>query len=80
MRAPRAERRKLRQYERALLKMSEIERACLLGVAVEDLSYEAVAAKLGLTVEEVEDHLTGALRIIGEIKACDERRKCCFWR
>lgn len=79
MRAPRAERRKLRQYERALLKMSESERTCLLGVAVDDLSYEAVAAKLGLTVEEVEDHLTGALRIIGEIRSPEEHRKCCFW-
>ncbi|MCC2602399.1 sigma-70 region 4 domain-containing protein [Sphingopyxis yananensis] len=60
----RNERRKLRRYERAATRMSNVDRQIFLGHIVEDLSYRELAAQFGITTEEVERSLCRSLAIV----------------
>lgn len=70
------ERRKLRRYERAAKRMSDADRQIFLGHIVEDLSYRALAAKFGITTQEVERSLCRSLAIV----AVTLEEKDSWWR
>jgi DNA-directed RNA polymerase specialized sigma24 family protein len=58
------ERRKLRRYERAAKRMSDVDRQIFLGHIAEDLSYRELAAQFGITVADVERSLCRSLAIV----------------
>lgn len=76
----RADRQRLRRAERAVRRMSDLERAVFLAIRVDELSYPEIAAKFGMSVAEVEQHFAGSLAVL--MNALDEKDPWWwkFWR
>ncbi|WOF44568.1 sigma-70 region 4 domain-containing protein [Sphingopyxis indica] len=68
-----AERRVLRRYERAVLRMSPRQRAVFLAHVVGGLSYRQIAHQQRISLTEVECHLWLALAVL------DDERKPRYW-
>ena len=75
-----AERRVLRRYERAVLRMSPKQRAVFLAHIVDGLSYRQIADELGLSPTEVECHLWLALAVLDEELGRKPRYWWQFWK
>lgn len=76
----RADRRRLRRYERAVDRMTPMQRAIFLGHVVDGLSYRELAETYGIGVVEVERHLWRALGIIAEVPEERIQYWWQFWR
>lgn len=57
----------LRRAERAVRRMSNIERSVFLAIRVDELSYAEVAAKLGISAAEVERNFAASLDVLVRI-------------
>jgi RNA polymerase sigma-70 factor (ECF subfamily) len=79
-RLSRAERRQLRRAERAVDRMSPMQREIFLSIRVDELSYAEVAALHSITVAEVEHHFAGALRILDRHMHERHHKWWQFWR
>jgi RNA polymerase sigma-70 factor (ECF subfamily) len=79
-RLSRTERRQLRRAERAVDNMSPMEREIFLSIRVDELGYSQVADLHGITVDEVEQHFAGALRILDRHMHERHRKWWQFWR
>lgn len=51
----------IRQMEEALLNMPRIQREIFLAVRLDDMSYEEIGRRTGLTVKQVEHHFARSL-------------------
>ena len=76
----RARRYLLRQYERAVDRIDEEDRAIFLGHRVEELSYRELAERHGVSVAEVEQAMFRSLRVIAQSIDGKSRRWWQFWR
>ncbi|MGB3805108.1 MAG: sigma factor-like helix-turn-helix DNA-binding protein [Sphingopyxis granuli] len=76
----RARRYLLRQYERAVDRIDETDRAIFLGHRVEELSYRQLAERHGISIAEVEEALIRSLRVIAHPVDRKNRRWWQFWR
>lgn len=76
----RARRHLLRQYERAVDRVDEADRAIFLGHRVEELSYRQLAERHGVSVAEVEQAMIRSLRVISQSLDRKNRRWWQFWR
>lgn len=63
-------RRSLRRAERAVGRMSDLEREVFLAIRVDELSYPEIAVKIGIGVAEVEQLFAASLAVL--VKAMDE--------
>ena len=79
-RFPRARRRLLRLYERAVDRLDEFDRRVFLGHRVEELSYRQLAERHGVSVDEIEQAMIRSLRIIAQMVDKKNRRRSQFWR
>ena len=79
-RLSRAERRQLRRAERAVDCMSPMQREIFLAIRVDERSYSDIAALHGITVEDVEHHFAGALRILDRHMHERYHKWWQFWR
>ena len=70
----RAKRHLLRQYERAVDRIEERDRAIFLGHRVEELSYRQLAERHGVSVAEVEEAMIRSLRVIAQTVDGKNRR------
>ena len=75
----RARRYLLRQYERAVDRIDEEDRAIFLGHRVEELSYRQLAERHGVTIAEVEEAMIRSLRVIAQAVEGKNRRWWQFW-
>lgn len=75
----RARRHLLRQYERAVDRIDEADRAIFLGHRVEELSYRQLAERHGVSIAEVEDAMIRSLRVIAHSVEGKNRRWWQFW-
>src|SRR3546814_11411019 len=71
----RAWRHLLRQYERAVDRIDEEDRAIFLGHRVEELSYRQLAERHGVSVVEVEEAMIRSLRVIAQSVDRKNRRR-----
>jgi RNA polymerase sigma-70 factor (ECF subfamily) len=76
----RARRNLLRQYERAVDRIDEKDRAIFLGHRVEELSYRQLSERHGVSVAEVEEAMIRSLRVIAQSVDRKNRRWWQFWR
>lgn len=76
----RARRHLLRQYERAVDRIDEADRAIFLGHRVEELSYRQLAERHDVSVAEVEEAMIRSLRVIAQSVDRKNRRWWQFWR
>jgi len=76
----RAKRHLLRQYERAVDRIDEADRAIFLGHRVEELSYRQLAERHGVSIAEVEQAMIRSLRVIAQAVDGKNRRWWQFWR
>ncbi|MGQ2957633.1 MAG: sigma factor-like helix-turn-helix DNA-binding protein [Sphingopyxis sp.] len=76
----RARRRLLRQYERAVDRIGEADRAIFLGHRVEELSYRQLAERHSVSIAEVEQAMIRSLRVIAQAVDGKNRRWWQFWR
>ena len=76
----RARRHLLRQYERAVDRIDEEDRAIFLGHRVEELSYRQLSERHGVSVAEVEQAMIRSLRVIAQAVDGKNRRWWKFWR
>lgn len=76
----RAWRHLLRQFERAVDRIDEADRAIFLGHRVEELSYRELAERHGVSVAEVEQAMIRSLRVIARSIDGKNRRWWQFWR
>jgi len=76
----RARRHLLRQYERAVDRIDEEDRAIFLGHRVEELSYRQLAERHGISIAEVEEAMIRSLRVIALSVDRKNRRWWQFWR
>jgi DNA-directed RNA polymerase specialized sigma24 family protein len=79
-RLSRAKRQLLRRAERAVDRMSPVEREIFLSLRVDELSYSEAAAVHGITVAEVEQHFAAALRILDRHMHERHHKWWQFWR
>jgi len=70
----------LRQYERAVDRIDEKDRAIFLGNRVEELSYRQLAERHGVSIAEVEEALIRSLRVIAQSLDRKNRRWWQFWQ
>jgi RNA polymerase sigma-70 factor (ECF subfamily) len=75
----RARRHLLHQYERAVDRIDEADRAIFLGHRVEELSYRQLAERHGVSVVEVEEAMIRSLRFIAQSVDSKNRRWWQFW-
>ncbi len=61
----------LRRAERAVDRMSEMERCVFLAIRVDEMGYPDIAGKLGIDVDEVEQHFAASLETL--LKVMDEK-------
>lgn len=73
----RDDRLRLRRAERAVARMGAVERDVFLAIRVDELSYSEIAAKLDISVAEVERHFAASLVVVAE--ALDEKDPW-WWR
>ena len=64
MKAPGEDRLYLRRAERAVRRMSNLERRVFLAIRVDEMSYAEVAAELGISVAEVEQNFAASLDVL----------------
>lgn len=76
----RARRRLLRQYERAVDRIVDADRAIFLGHRFEELSYRQLAERHGVSIAEVEEAMIRSLRVIAQSVDRKNRRWWQFWR
>jgi RNA polymerase sigma-70 factor (ECF subfamily) len=76
----RARRYLLRQYERAVDRIDEEDRAIFLGHRVEELSYRQLAERHGVSIAEVEEAMIRSLRVIARSVEGKNRKRWQFWR
>ena len=76
----RARRYLLRQYERAVDRIDEQDRAIFLDHRVEELSYRQLAERHGICVAEFEQAMIRSLRVIAHSVDGKNRRWWQFWR
>lgn len=76
----RARRYLLRQYERAVERIDEQDRAIFLGHRVEELSFRQLAERYGVSITEVEEAMIRSLRVIAHSVDRKNRRWWQFWR
>lgn len=67
----REDRQRLRRAERAVGRMSHLERDVFLAIRVDELSYPEIAAKFGMSVAEVEQHFAASLDVL--LKVMEEK-------
>ena len=75
----RARRYLLRQYERAVDRIGEEDRAIFLGHRVEELSYRQLAERHDISITEVEEAMIRSLRVIAHSVDRKNRRWWQFW-
>ncbi len=79
-RLSRAERRRLRKFEKAVERMEPLDRAIFLGIRVDELSYRQLAAKHGMTLQQVEHHFANALFVLMQMPTEKQPDWWQFWR
>lgn len=76
----RADRQQLRRAERAVARMSEIERAVFLAIRIDGASYAEVADELDISVADVERHFASSLAILMSANTAKDPWWSRFWR
>ena len=76
-RMSREDRLRLWRAERAVDRMEAMDRKVFLAIRVEELSYPEIAARLGITVADVEWRFAGSLRVL--TRTLDEKDPW-WWR
>ena len=71
MRPSGEDRHSLRRAERAVARLSGVERDVFLAIRVDDLSYPEIAERLGISVADVERHFAASLAVL--VSAMDEK-------
>jgi DNA-directed RNA polymerase specialized sigma24 family protein len=79
-RLSRAERRRLRKFEKAVERMEPLDREIFLGIRVDELSYRQLANKHGMTLQQVEQHFANALFVLMQMPTEKPPDWWQFWR